>query len=351
MLVRHLIDYLLQDLAATPATRGVSEPPDAAAAPSSMAEFCRDYPWRPDGGDCEHRPQAGASRRPRPFYYTGTEEAQLFAPLLPIYAYACVDAPQAATEPLRPGTELTPADYLLFDALNGLEPGQSLADPLWEPEGDRLAELVRTSGLRLWACWRGLVSESSAFFLALQHLPACVSSEDGEGFLAHNIRTDYFHLFLYCLQQRMILQRMAECVQIDWTQPARRLTAQTRELVAEFMTFRSQCWFTDVTSRQQGETIYDIYRRGLGLGPLYDTVATAVQDIGEHNEAVRERHLNDLLSVLTVIGLPVATVIGYYQITGPYSWRPDQLLEFAGALAAAFTVTGFLYWLYTSRRQ
>ncbi len=345
MLVRQLLDFLLQDIAApAPTTQAVEQRP-AGGSVQELEEFCRCYPW-----PATERARSASAKEcgQRPFYYTETEEAKLFAPLVPVYAYGCIDDPAATREPGAVGAPYSRADRLLFELSQGLEPGQSVEDRLWQPDAARVAELMERGGLRLWDLWRAVVAETSAWYLAFEPLDACVGSPDGdEGFIAHNIGTDYFYLFLYCLYQRTVLQLMAEASQVDWERPSRDLLRRTRRLVREFMTFRNRSWFADVTSREQGEIIYDTYRKALALPELYEAVGEGVKDISEYHEALYEQQVSRLLGIITVIGLPLASVLGFYEIAGTEQWHLAQWVQFAGALGAAL-LAGLGLWKWAT---
>jgi hypothetical protein len=79
---------------------------------------------------------------------------------------------------------------------------------------------------------------------------------------------------------------------------------EARALTRRYVTFRSQYWFDEVTSRPQGGDLYRGLHRGLELQALHQQVATSVKEVKDYYEGVRARWVQTAKDVVTY-GSPV----------------------------------------------
>lgn len=75
-----------------------------------------------------------------------------------------------------------------------------------------------------------------------------------------------------------------------------------RTLWREFLSFRNDYWFVEVTLRAQGDAIYDRFQRGLGAHTLYESMSDKVHQLQDYYEQQSQRSTDERLGFLTVVG-------------------------------------------------
>ena len=93
--------------------------------------------------------------------------------------------------------------------------------------------------------------------------------------LAHNGESDYFHLYLLALYQKIRLSLLHGELIRRHTHFYRNLS-EARLLWEAFLRFRDHYYFTEVTYRPQGNKLYQRFRHGLRVPPLYGELTAEV---------------------------------------------------------------------------
>jgi len=271
--------------------------------------------------------------------YTQTGQGQVYGQVFHLYTYACLATPRAETagtadpEPLS-HLFVTPADRVLYE----LATCTLVTDPTSAPDPDYLRQLQGRHRLAFWANWRGMALHDNVVFLGTQEDRFTLRD------LPHNVESDYFHLYLFVLFQKVRLSLLfGELVRRE-TNLARNLD-EARRLWDAFMQFQNQYWFTEVTRKPQGMELYRRYQEGVGVLPLYEEIKDEVRELRDHYERKFERGIHTLLNFLTFVGLPAGLLVEFFSnaLMREASWK-----QFGLTAVAMYAVLGVLWGVWTA---
>jgi Mg2+ and Co2+ transporter CorA len=113
--------------------------------------------------------------------------------------------------------------------------------------------------------------------------------------------------------------------------------------------FRNHYWFTEVTFRPQGMTLYKQFQRGLGSLALYESLSSEVQELQAYYEQKVERQTNTMLNFITIIGLLLGVPGVLTQVYGSELLTPDAWPGFLISLVVGYIIVG-IAWLLIQRR-
>jgi hypothetical protein len=228
----------------------------------------------------------------------------------------------------------TPADRVLYE----LATCTLVTKPALAPDPDYLKELQEKHRIAFRANWRGMALHDNVVFLDTQEDQFTLRD------LPHNVESDYFHLYMFVLFQKVRLSLMFEELVRRETNLARNLN-EARRLWEGFMQFQNQYWFTEVTRRPQGMELYRRYQEGVGVLPLYEEIKDEVRELRDHYERKFERSIQTLLNFLTFVGLPAGLLVEFFSnaLIREVSWK-----QFALTTVAMYAVLGALWGVWTA---
>ena len=234
-----------------------------------------------------------------------TDIGQVYGQSFHLHTYACLDASAAARISETPAGQSFPFESAVEQALYELATGTDTADPDYRPHPDRVKRLREQGLIALWANWQGMVLHDNVAYLGTE---PSLFLLDG---LAHNVETDYFHLYLLAFYQKMRLSFLSgELVRRDTV--LHRNLNKASELWDDFMRFRNHYWFEEVTFKPQGIELYSRFQQALFARPLYETVSKEVRDLQEYYSGKATQRAATLIYFLTIIGLPVTLAQGLF---------------------------------------
>jgi hypothetical protein len=233
--------------------------------------------------------------------YTGTPLGQVYGGVFHLFTYGCLEggaaAPPAGPDP---APDLFPS--ATRRALYELATCTPTEDPDYVPHRAAVEALWCDNLIVLWDNWQGLALRDNVVFLGA----------GGRDFARHalpqNVESDYFHLYLVVLFQRM---RMS-VIFGDLARKEEDLGANLREvrrLWDQFVTFQNLYWYHEVTRKPQGGALYRRFQQGLEVLPLYEEAMEHSRELKAYYEGKAQRRTSSLLFFLTIIGIPVQTVV------------------------------------------
>lgn len=272
--------------------------------------------------------------------YSSTEEGQVYGQAFREFTYVCLsentdggtdkDALTAiadSVEHVPPKTHLfnTPADQALYE----LATCTQVSDPGWEPHPKAVTHLFESGHIALWANWQGLALHDNVTFMGRG-----VSGLTMVG-LPHNVESDYFHLYLFTLYQR---------VRLDWVSgdlmrkgaDLHKELEDARGLWDKFTMFRNHYWFAEVTFKPQGRELYSRYQHALGTPKIFEHIRREMEDLQEYYERKAERHIEGVLNFLAIVGLPIEIMVHLFAHTliEQASWEQFLVTTLIGVLIA-----------------
>jgi hypothetical protein len=275
------------------------------------------------------------SRVPR---YTSTEPGQVYGQSLRLYSYACLDNTSAAGDTAQTDP---PFEHPAQRALYELATCTATDDPDYIPHQRGLAQLIDQSYIALWDNWQGMALHDNVVFL--------VNRPTGftQGALAHNVESDYLHLYLLTLYQKVRLNWLSGEL-LRHSADLHHNLSEARALWDAHMMFRNHYWFTEVTFRPQGITLYKQFQQGLGSLALYAALSSEVQDLQAYYEQKVERQTNTLLNFITIIGLLLGVPGVLTQVYGSDLLTLAAWPGFLLSLAIGYIIVGSA-WLLIQR--
>lgn len=270
LLSRDLVDFLLQGLTA-----------------------CSDQLDATIDSFADHLQQDGSAWR-----YSSTNEGQVYGQMFRLYSYACLAEPQPATaggemphEDAGQPSQSSVRKHSLFDSpvqqmLYELATCKKTTLPDEKPHPLGLKQTMEKGHIALWANWEGMALHDSVVFLA--------NSPTGftQGALAHNVESDYFHLYLLTLYQKMRLSLLSGELMRHGPELHKNLE-EARRLWDDFVMFRNHYWFAEVTLKPQGTVIYRSFQRGLDALSLYESVKSEVHELQDYYERKDHRQIEE----------------------------------------------------------
>jgi hypothetical protein len=162
----------------------------------------------------------------------------------------------------------------------------------WQMSPPYLANLFKEQGIEIWEYSRGLVLHDTCAFLAYdESMPTLFNTE----------RWYYpLYVYFYHLQFRM------NCFAEEMVDPELTGLLESRRLKNQFMAFRNQFWFCNVSADFQGEIISDCIKKAMRLDSLYETVQSEINEISEFIDEKIERGKNAFIAALVIAFYPIS---------------------------------------------
>lgn len=230
--------------------------------------------------------------------YSATDEGQVYGQMFRLYSYACLAEPPAATvdgemphEDAGQPSLSSVRKHSLFDspaqqALYELATCKKTTKLDEEPHPLGLKQNMEKGHIALWANWEGMALHDSVVFLAAR--PTGFT----QGALAHNVESDYFHLYLLTLYQKTRLSLLSGEL-MRHSPDLHRNLAEARRLWDDFVMFHNHYWFTEVTFKPQGTVIYRSFQRGMDALSLYESVKNEVHELQDYYEQKDQRQIEE----------------------------------------------------------
>lgn len=226
-----------------------------------------------------------------------TPLGQVYGESFRLYSYACLNNPSDEEDALFS----SPVERALYE----LATCTDTSDPDYQPHPAGKAALMEAGHIAIWANWQGMALHDNVVFLGI------VANKFTLGALPGNIENDYLALYLLALYQKFRLSYLSmDLMRRDVN--LRQNTKEAGKLWDEFLQFRNHYWFHEVTLKPQGSELYQKFRNGMAIPPLYESVGEELNDLQEHYERKNERNINKLLTLLAVIGFPVSILVDIF---------------------------------------
>lgn len=213
--------------------------------------------------------------------YSSTERGQIYGESFRIYTYACLDDPPPAdaAAPKKNQPTATNGNKQLFESdvqqtLYELATGMNITDQNHDymPHNIGLRQTMRRGRIALWQNWEGMALHDNVVFLGARPTPfTCYG-------LAHNVESDYFHLYLLTLYQKLRLSTFSGELMRRGEDLYQNIK-EAGELWYKFTMFRNHYWFPEVTFKPQGTELYKRFQQGLNILSLYEGVSKEVGEL------------------------------------------------------------------------
>jgi len=222
----------------------------------------------------------------------------------------------AAKDQPAPGYDgLSLGDRLLYEITTTSDLGAADAqtsEVAWLPDRDYLVtELMTTNRVGVWEYWSGLALRDTLGLLSFHRsMP-----------LWRNASGQILHIYLLCLYQKLRLDAFVSLIQLPHNRESER---RVRRVMDDFIRFRNDFWFSEITEDFQGKILYDKVQRGLGIPDDYEVVSREIADIYAYLVAQREHRTNRLLTFISYLALPItlsATLWKTADWTAVHPWR------------------------------
>jgi hypothetical protein len=240
----------------------------------------------------ERRRRSGSGWR-----YSATGAGQVYGQVFHQYSYACLASPASTTaqSEITPATAQPPplaataSPSPLFaspaqQALYELATCTQTTDPDYQPHSSGLQQIMEKSHIALWANWEGMALHDNVVFLGT------LATHFTRRTLVHNVESDYFHLYLLTLYQKVRLSVLSGELMRRGANLHRNLR-EARSLWDAFVMFRNHYWFAEVTLRPQGTELYRRFQQGLDVFSLYEAISNEVRELQEYYEHKVERRV------------------------------------------------------------
>jgi hypothetical protein len=177
--------------------------------------------------------------------------------------------------------------------------------------------------------------------------------------LAHNIESDYFHLYLLTSYQKMRLSLLSgELMRAGATLHSN--LREARALSDTFVMFRNHYWFSQVTLKPQGIELYRRFQQGLDVCSLYDAISAEVKGLQEYYEGKAQRRIRAVLDTVAFFGLPTvllntmffSKLVTFMSLSDAKSnkslevlkFRPDLLLPGLKYVIGVYGLAALFWW-------
>ena len=288
-------------------------------------------------------PHGRRHKQPAVRSFTSSEYGNVYGQSFRLYSYAClVETPNVAEQMPNDSPFASANDRTLWELATCSD--TSNAD--YAPHADNIRMLLDAGHLKLWNNWRGLALHDNVVFLANQ------ASDFTRESLPHNVESEYLHLYLLTLYQKIRLSLMSgESMREGKRSVIGEQVRQSRELVENLVHFRNLYWLTEVTFKPQGAAIYQRFRQGLGSAALFEAVSAEVSSLQGYYESVLQRGTNTLVNLLTFIGVPITVLTSIYNtnLFPAQSWQ--GFLLWLGVVVFGGWVLLRLFQFYLERRK
>jgi len=270
--------------------------------------------------------------------YSATEMGQVYGQAFRQYTYVCLDEssnssnPNSATRALEQTLFASPIQQAIYE----LATCTDTSDPNYVPHPDGLAKLMSKGHIAFWENWEGMALHDNVVFLGKRPSAFLLNA------FAHNVESDYFHLYLLTLYQKMRLSLLAGEL-LRQAKDLHRNLKEARALWDAFTMFRNHYWFAEVSFKPQGNEIYRRFQSGLEILPLYEAISDEAKELKEYYEQKSERHISILLNFLTFVGLPASLIVNLFSsaLLKEASW-----LQFGITAGVVHAIAGIAWWLW-----
>jgi len=274
--------------------------------------------------------------------YSETKMGQVYGQVFRLYTYACLDDTEPSSNPEAVGFHL----HRLFaspeqQALYELATCTDTTDPNYVPHEEGLRQIMDKGHIAFWENWEGMALHDNVVFLGKRPTKFTLNT------LSQNVESDYFHLYLLALYQKIRLSLLSGEL-LRHAKDLHRNLKEARSLWDAFIMFHNHYWFVEATFRPQGNELYRRFQMGLGVEALFESIGNEVRELQEYYERKSERRISALLNFLTFVGLPASLLVELFSnalIKGA-SW-----LQFGLTAAILYAVIGigWLLWSHLVR--
>lgn len=172
-----------------------------------------------------------------------------------------------------------------------------------------------------WVNLGTLYGASRYSFVALTSEYQTLKNNNAD-FLYHHMTTIYYKLVELCLVQRASIIRFSDEI-THLTNFAKgdkdgKLVTQVSDLYKHYIQFVNKINFREVTAQEQGIELYDLMREQMKLERDVKDLGAEFEELNNYVSLIQERHRNDRLELLTVIGstfLPPSLVLAVYGVS------------------------------------
>lgn len=287
--------------------------------------------------------------------YTASQSGQVYGQVFNLYTYACLansSAPGAehpgqeeqgfTASAVGPGNDRqalfpSPVQRVLYELATCTDTN----NPTYVPHPSYLASLLERGLVAFWDNWQGMALHDNVVFLGARESRFTLET------LAHNVESDYFHLYLFTLFQKMWLS-MTFGELIRRQANLSRNLREARRLWDAFMMFENHYWFSEVTRKPQGTELYRRFQRGLDVVPLHEEMSQEMGRLQGYYEGKVERRISSLLNLLAFVGLPAGLLA---ELFSNVLTQNASLRHFVLTATVMYAVFGglWLLWRYTRR--
>jgi hypothetical protein len=249
---------------------------------------------------------------------TATPFGQVFGQVFHLYSFACLRATDGAPAAATPGPFPSVTDRVLYE----LATCTDTSDPDYLPDRVHVEQLFGQNRLAFWDNWNGLALHDNVVFLGKNDSRFLART------LAHNVESDYLHLYVYTLFQKTWLS-IAFGTKVRKTGGTVWRKSPSRQLMDDFLLFQNRYWFVELTRKPLPVTLYRLYQHGLDVVPLYEDLSKQVQALHTHYEQQTLRRQSRLLASVSAVALPasaIASIFGWKLISDDRWWEALVLL-------------------------
>jgi hypothetical protein len=191
---------------------------------------------------------------------------------------------------------------------------------MYQPHKAQVDRLLEQNCIRYWANWQAMALHDNTVFLAFAD-----GGEEDDGppeatdrarsfvlrTLAHNVETDYLHLFLLVQFQRTWLSIAFE----ELVREGADISGHWRDVKVvwnKFVQFENCYCYTEVSDKPQANALYHSFQQALDVGHLYSEVKDQSTTLHDHYDGVVSRRTNALLTALAILGPPIGIATTIY---------------------------------------
>lgn len=237
--------------------------------------------------------------------YTENEKGQTYGERCHHLSFAGIDFSEINVSGINIGDFETIDEMILYEYATSTDLYGSISNSQSKPSAKQMEKIKTDFMISNWEIWSGMALRDGVSFLAKE------KNDFNRLALPFIIEDDYLPLYIYTLYQKYQLYLFADKLMHKGAEAERNLS-EIRSLTKHFFTFRNKYWFNEITRKPQGNEIYQKFKIGLGVLDGYDLVKEEINDLKEFYEEKRNRKIQDSISVLTFIFVPLGAIIGLW---------------------------------------
>ena len=261
--------------------------------------------------------------------FTGSEFGQIYGENFSIYFYGCLSGKNKPRARSNSALFKNNIEKNLYE----LATHSSTNDPGYKPHPDFIHSLFEQHHIAIWNNWQGLALQNNVVFLGTEEQPFTINV------LPRNVDHDYFYLYLVSLFQKTWLSHVSGQIAIKEASMKHKLH-DARALFDNFIHFQNHYWFNELTRKPIGMEIYQRFRSGLALLPLYDSLHEQIDEIRNYFESKYERRTNFLIFLLTVFVLPIGA---FCSLFGGALIKKASWVDFGVTILTFYMITAFIW--------